>query len=168
MTERLQEIARSLGISDYDLLLIGDGSGNLVNAPAGWFCTLFDSKSEAIVDHFGGVNGGTNNYAELAPYCHALWSYHSQRKDNIGGIVKVAIISDSEVTVRCGNGEYARKANASIWAQIEWFERNHYRLHWVHVPRNSNAFSEFADHIAGVVRRSISQIVVADEKNRFF
>lgn len=165
--EQLARLAADLGIADYDLLLVGDGSGTGVGAPCGWHCTAYDRQTGEVEEHFGGANGGTNNYAELAPYVHALWHYHTTSGGNEPGFipdlspVRVAVVSDSEVTVRCGNGQYARRANGALWAAVEWFERNNYRLRWTHVRRNTNPFSKASDGVAGRVRVELGRLAEA-------
>jgi hypothetical protein len=66
--------------------------------------------------------------------------------------VRVQVVSDSELTVRCGNGRYARRANGCLWASIRWFEQNGYEIAWRHVPRNSNAWSALMDGLASRAR----------------
>jgi ribonuclease HI len=141
-----------LDLPEFDILLLGDGSGSTVATPCGWFVTMF-TKGGGETTHFGGTNGGTNNYAELAPYLHALWRFHVETFGNDGDMpsspVKVVIVSDSEVTVRCGNKEYARRANGCLWAQLAWFERNGYAIYWRHVARNTTSYHARADSFAG-------------------
>src|SRR5262245_57354042 len=160
----LERLAAELALPDFDLMIVGDGSGTLANTPCGWFCTLYErAKGQAGVStHFGGTSGGTNNYAELAPYCHALWAYHTLTygKSPTGPAkpVRVVIVSDSEVTVRCGSGMYARRANGALWAQIAWFEANRYVLEWRHIPRNSNPISAKADGVARKAREAMEEL----------
>jgi ribonuclease HI len=161
----LEGLAVRLVLPTFDLLLTGDGSGTLAVKPSGWFCVSYERSrgDEGVNVHFGGANGGSNNYAELAPYCHALWVYHVSRFGQgavrPGSRVRVVVVSDSEVTVRCGNREYERRANASVWAQIEWFEKNGYELAWVHVPRNSNPVNALADEVAGSLRSAMAEVL---------
>ncbi len=150
-----EELAAKLALPDFDLLLVGDGSGSFVHTPCGWFVTLYERKSGRVREHFGGTNGGTNNYAELMPYMHALWAYHAEHGKE-ARVRNVVIVSDSEVTVRCGNRLYERKANLALWAGMDWFESVGYRLHWHHVPRNSNSLSSLADKMAGQIRQLLS------------
>ncbi len=75
--------------------------------------------------------------------------------------VRVQVVSDSELTVRCGNGRYGRKANGCLWAALAWFEANRYEIRWRHVARNSNAWSALADRLAGVARTSMGSVVGA-------
>lgn len=157
--ETMKAVADRLGLENFDLLLIGDGSGTVWNKPCGWCCHAWVAGSPKVTEHRGGTSGGTNNFAELMPYVHALWSFHTQAFAGTNGWVpglariRVKIVSDSEVTVRCGNRIYARRANGCLWAAIEWFEANGYDFYWTHVPRNSNPANERADKVAGEVRK---------------
>jgi hypothetical protein len=63
------------------------------------------------------------------------------------------VVSDSEVTVRCGNGDYTRRANGCLWAGIEWFERRAYVFQWHHVRRLGNGWNALVDSIAGKARQ---------------
>jgi ribonuclease HI len=150
---KLERLACDLYLADFDLLLVGDGSGTVYNRPAGWGCVAYDRRMKSVTLHAGTLSTGTNNLAELMPYVQALWHHHQDHRQAPDRPVRVLIVSDSEVTVRCGNGQYARKANACLWASIEWFAQNGYRLGWRHVPRNSNEWSTLMDTVAGKARR---------------
>lgn len=66
--------------------------------------------------------------------------------------MRVTLVSDSEVTVRCGNRVYARRANGCLWAAVEWFERSGYDLRWHHLPRNSDPWNGWLGEVAGMAR----------------
>ena len=149
----LEGLAESLSLPEYDLLLVGDGSGNAYTQPAGWACVAYDRLKGRATVHAGAATCGTNNFAELAPYAQALWFHHQDHGKNAATPVEVVIVSDSELTVRCGNRQYGRTANMCLWAAVEWFERHGYTLTWVHVRRGSNAWNAWADQAAGYVRR---------------
>lgn len=160
---RLEALVKSLSLPDFDLLLIGDGSGTTSGNPCGWSCTAYERATGSVWEHHGGASGGTNNYAELEPYVHcltayrhALWSYHTTGRDVRPP--RVVIVSDSEVTCRCGNGQYQRKANGPLWASIKWFEDKGYTFSWVHVRRLTNEFNRRADKIAGTIRKKMSEV----------
>jgi ribonuclease HI len=157
-----EALAKTLGLDEFDLLLVGDGSGNTVETPCGWHCSVFDRRAGTARQLFGSASAGTNNFAELSPYVHALWAYQTRRFGNAGAVptnpVRVAVVSDSEVTVRCGNRQYERRANGALWAAIEWFERNNYQIRWVHVRRNTNPLSALSDQVAGLARAAISRL----------
>ena len=145
-----------LGLNDFDFVLFGDGSGTTIELPCAWACHAVNTATKAVTKHFGGLSSGTNNLAELIPYLHALWHIQTS-KETRSSTTRVAIVSDSEVTVRCGNGEYERRANAAIWAGIEWFENNGFVILWKHVRRNTNPVNANCDLIAGQKRKLMSE-----------
>ena len=169
---QLDLLAQSLGAKPFDLMLVGDGAGSFVHTPCGWFVTLYERASGKVWEHWGGAGGGTNNYAELEPfvfslwaYRHVLWAYHTGKQDGQGPVVaapRVFCVSDSELTVKCGRRDYARKMNLPLWASIEWFEQKGYRFQWVHVPRNSNRFNEKADLVAKKIRGSMGNVLAPE------
>jgi ribonuclease HI len=148
----LESLAQGLGLPAHDLLVVGDGSGTVYHQPAGWACVAYDRRKCQVTAHAGAVTGATNNFAELAPYVQALWHHHQDHGQAPPTPVEVAIVSDSEVTVRCGARQYGRHANGCLWAAVEWFERHGYRLSWTHVRRNSNEWNAWADRVAGSMR----------------
>ena len=76
----------------------------------------------------------------------------------LGGSFGDHVASDSALTVRCGNRQYARRANGSLWVAIEWFERHGYRLRWHHVARATSPWNRLADEVAGPARRAVAGI----------
>jgi len=147
------KLSNQLGLPNYDLLLIGDGSGTIAKQPSGWACYVYDSNSEVLSFHFGATTLGTNNYAELVPYINVLWL------DSVAVVHqkprRIEIVSDSELSVKCGNREYSRNSNCLLWASLDWLELNGYTIHWNHVPRNSNPFSLACDQRAGQMRKEV-------------
>jgi ribonuclease HI len=157
----LEALAAELALPDFDLLLVGDGSGTVYTRPAGWACAAYDRVRARVTVHAGVLSCGTNNLAELAPYLQALWYHHQDHGQNPQTPARVVIVSDSEVTVRCGNRQYARGANGCLWAGLDWFERRGYRLAWRHVRRGSNAWNVWADRVAGHVRETLEEQLTA-------
>src|SRR5437588_12077519 len=107
----LEALAAGLALPDFDLLLVGDGSGSVYHQPAGWACAAYDRLKHQITVHAGALTCGTNNFAELFPYVQALWHHHQDHGQAPEAPVAVALVSDSEVTVRCGTRQYSRNAN---------------------------------------------------------
>lgn len=153
----VEALVTELGLPKSDLLLFGDGSGSRAQSPCGWACTSYNRRSGLVTQHFGGASHGTNNYAELSPYLHALWYYDvltfGQGQPRTG--VRVSIVSDSEITVKCGNKLYARRANGALWASMEWYEKNGYEPTWKWVARNTNTCNAEADRLAGELRAAM-------------
>jgi ribonuclease HI len=154
----LRKLARCLDLGKYDLLLVGDGSGEDYQQTAAWACTSYDPLKKRAVVHAGMLTAATNNFAELFPYLHALWFHHHEHQGEPLRGYQVAVVSDSELTVRCGNRIYRRKANLCLWEAINWFERQAYVLRWHHVRRLSNPWNKLADVLAGQVRASAADV----------
>lgn len=152
----LETLAGQLDLADFDLLLAGDGSGTVFDQPAGWACIAYNRRTYQAVLHAGATSCGTNNFAEVVPYIQALWFHEQGRSATDTEPVRVCVLSDSELTVRCGAGQYARRANGCLWSAVEWFERHRYQFTWRHVPRNSNPCNALADKVAGQVRRLLA------------
>jgi ribonuclease HI len=153
---------RKLSLPASDLYLLGDGSGTTADKPCGWSVFMFIELTQVVINLGGSTTHGTNNFAELMPYVHALWLYENSRPP--GRETRVCIVSDSEVTVRCGNRVYGRKANAALWAAIDWFEASGYRLTWRHVPRNSNSLNAAADGAAGRFRVMTAKTILEERE----
>lgn len=143
MLSNIDELINHLKIKEFDLLLIGDGSGTTIDTPCGWSCIYYEKEKQKIMVLTGTFSNGTNNYAELAPYIHGLW-YHSYKNKPC----KVSIVSDSQLTIRCGTGEYTRNANLSFWASIDFFKKIGYEVSWHYIKRNLLKINELADTLA--------------------
>lgn len=148
------DVVNEMGLTTFDYVLFGDGSGTTADKPCGWACYVADNMRRVITRHCGGCSNGTNNLAELVPYLLALWHINALDPHR-ASITRIAIVTDSEVTARCGSRQYDRRANASLWASIEWFEANGFEITWKHVRRNTNPVNADCDLIAGKVRKLI-------------
>jgi len=154
----LELLAGRLGVQDFDLMLAGDGSGNTCDDPCGHACVAYDQVRQEVMVHKGGFNHGTNNFAELMPYLHALWHYWSSGRFSMKNPIRVLVVSDSELTVNQGKRKYRREANACLWAAMDWFEENGFCFEWRHVRRNSNPIHTTCDKIAGDARKMMIRI----------
>lgn len=156
--DSLENLVNDLGLPEFDLLLVGRGCGTVHTNSAGWSCVSYDARLQTVTLHAGATTGATCNFVELYPYVHALWSYQNDHPKEIGRVHRVSIISDSEVTVRCGNGQYRRRANGCLWAAIEYFERSGYVIDWRHVRHGSNDWNAFVHATAGAARGEIIRL----------
>jgi ribonuclease HI len=147
--KELESFAVKLNLPECNLLLIGDGSGSTGDKPCGFACIAYDFTTKQYVVHEGGFNHGTNNFAELMPYIHALWWDHQYYlRGELYEERKVEIISDSELIVKQGNKEYLRTGNGALWGAIDELVWLDYRIHWNHVLRNTNEFSTLCDKLS--------------------
>jgi ribonuclease HI len=157
---KLEELAQQLSLPHFDLLLTGDASGTILDKSCGFACIAYsrglNNNKEYVVLHKGAINHGTNNFAELIPYVHALYydMYVNKMLDIRKGMRnRIAhVVSDSELIVRQGNKQYQREANLPFWAAIDSFTQLKYVIHWTHIRRLSNQFNKLCDRIAGEER----------------
>ena len=144
---------------DYDLITITDGSATTLDKAAGWTSVLLFGNEIKILT--GCVSKGTNNYAELAPIVHALYYYENKlatvKRSLQSKRIKILIVSDSQLTIKQGRGEYARNANGFLWASIDYFASLGYDISWKWVPRNSNPVNTYCDATAGDMRKMIAK-----------
>lgn len=160
--DNILKLAAGLGLIRYDMLVIADGSGMKIDSPSGWAAVSYEPHilpDLRLKCHYGGATGGTNNMAELMPFVHVLWSYHATCWQGATRAIspRVVLVSDSEVTVKCGRGEYARSSNLPLWAAIDWFVTAGYIFSWAHIRRNSCHVHRWADDTGRKMRCLIEQ-----------
>ncbi len=138
---------------DLDYIIVADGSGCMAKDPFGYFAAIYNVRDKEISTIIGGGSHGTNNLAECLPFLHAMWLLE---KTIVTKGLRILCISDSEVNVKVGNGDYHPSSNQGIWAGLRWFSNNCYHVTWQHVSRNSNPINAHADRVAGNVRKNFS------------
>jgi ribonuclease HI len=161
--ELLQAVVDRLGIgSQWDLLLVGDGSGNSWNAPAGWATAFVDHLTRERKLYRGCCNEASINFAEAIPYQQALTKFHAQQgKARLRslGVLRVHIITDSDVVATWGN----QTANPTlplpeqvlVWAGFRELCRLGYHLVWHWVKRNNCELNLLADLVASLMREAV-------------
>ena len=138
---------------NYDYIIFCDGSGETKKSSASYASLIYsfmyeDGKTSFTSTNLLGYNSkGSNNYAELKAVVESLYYIYPEC------VTKTAlIVSDSEITVKGGTGEYQRKANLPFWVSIEYFEKV-MKLEWQHVYRNTNKYNKWCDEIAKPFRK---------------
>lgn len=142
MPSRLAELA-------CDYVMIGDGSGT--NKCGGWSVILIDMSRGGAVEIFGGaVTHATNNIMELEGFVVALACLLRRGKRN----ARVLICTDSELVVRCAQGEYTPRANTHLWAAFFDLQER-FTLYFQHIPRNSFPMAAWVDETSRTLRLRI-------------
>jgi ribonuclease HI len=87
----------------------------------------------------------TNNRMELRAVIEAmLWA---NKTDNFS----IRVSTDSDLTVKCGNGKWKRRANRDLWAQFDAARTGLLDFHLVWVRgHNGNRWNEEADRLCTV------------------
>jgi ribonuclease HI len=130
-----------------DILIICDGAGTIYSKPSGWASYIYYPDFKEMILLQGGSNFATNNYAELIPIINSLW--YDMAKHPLDMRRKyVKVVSDSEITVKCANGEYQPKSNLPLWAALDKLKEMRYNVKAEWHPRCSNEFLTECDRIA--------------------
>lgn len=151
-------------INAADFILIADGSGAGSTVGYGWGLLLIDTVRDEAVSFCGAGIRGTNNLAELLPFLHGLWWIEKNNRFGRDGIVDVVCISDSQVTVGCGNRKFNRGYSPAYWAAINWYESNGYRFSWLWKPRKGLASIVQMDRLGRRARIALEKIYVEEQQ----
>jgi len=139
LTVTVEELVASVQGPAWDLLLLGDGSGQGWDKPAGWAVVGIDRLSQSRFALMGGCSRGTVNWAESDCYLRGLaYDFHHLHGGKLLQHRRVLIVSDSQFTVNVGNGEARSRANSEVWAGFQHLHDEGYRLTWRWNPRNNN------------------------------
>lgn len=162
--ELLQAVLDRASITQWDVLIVGDGSGSGWDSACGWACVLVDRATRGRRLFYGAMNAGSVNFAETMPYLQALnwYDQHGGGKARLKeqGFLRVHIITDSQVIARWGtealNGALPRK-HIVMWAGLKEFRRLGYCIdfHWAN--RSTSLLNWASDLIAGMARREMQR-----------
>lgn len=166
LVAKISQLTQMLGISTYDVLLIGDGSGSGWNLATGWACTLIDRYSSAAKLFYGGANCGTISIAELMPYLHAMtWFFsqdgpgHDRLKAALANrrALVVHVITDSAYIANCGNAICERKVHPHLWAAMDYFSTLGVVMIYHHWNRSEVTLNVLADEVSRQTRYTVAE-----------
>jgi len=156
----LQPLLARLHITTFDLLLIGDGSGNAWDKACGWSGILIDRQTRGRRVCYGAVNQGSISFAETIPYLQLLsWFDQHYGKERLQSrvVLNVHIVTDSQVVANWGTAAMSPSAPIPRKQCVFWAAMRHLRslgyvctFHWA--PRLSTELNWMADMIAGLAR----------------
>lgn len=147
-------LLREMNIPDWDIAVIGDGSGNTWDKPCGWSCVLVDRQTRGRKLFYGGMNVGSNYVAEAMPYLHALmWYDQDSGRGRIEkfGLQRVALVTDSEALFR-GLSSPTPHALKIFWGAWNELKRLGYHIEPRWLRRSTIRLNSLADLIAGKSR----------------
>ncbi len=146
----VQKTVKDLDIdtSAFDYIIFADGSGTTLENFSFWVAVVYGVSKETVDVINGHSSVGTNNYAELMAILNPLW-YVSKLQAG----PRVLVLSDSEVTVKCGNEQYAPSANLLFWRAMGAFKEVSIPVEFRHVRRNSNPVNAYCDGVCRELRK---------------
>ena len=124
-TETLDELLLRFGLTDldWDLILVGDGSGSNWSKEAGWAAISIEKATMERRAWYGAMNYGTVNFAEMMAYIQPLTWYTSKEIDRRTktrqvAFQKVHIFTDSKYCAEIGNSNSCKR-EYELYVDIE-------------------------------------------------
>lgn len=169
----IPRLLERLGITRWDVLIVGDGSGTGWKDACGWSHIVIDRLTRQRKLLKGGMDGASVNIAEMMPTLHGLTWYHNTiGRDRLQqtGTISVHIVSDSRVTVEHGTiaadlQQPLAETNELFWSGVRNWQRRGYilKFHWL--PRSTTDLNKAADLIASMARRAVMAADARDLTN---
>ncbi len=166
MIKNLQHLIARLGIpvNDWDVILVGDGSGSAWHSPCGWACTLMFRERRTGHVHYltpftGATSRGSIQWCEAMPYwCCLRYHYHEMngKQHCQQGGVRVDIVSDSEWVCNTMSGQHKAKTHEDMVMLFQWYKEHGYDIHWHHMPRTEVYLNVLMDEMSAEAREYIS------------
>lgn len=160
--ETLDELLVRLNIKQFDLLLIGDGSGCNWKHEIGWGCVSIDGATLARKAWYGSMSAGTVNLAEMMAYLQPICWYvdreiKRRKQANYKTVVRhIHIITDSQyVKTKGSSSDMLSGKSGPLWQVFKQFEAQGMMLHWHWVRRETVELNKYADHLSKHVRLNI-------------
>jgi len=161
--QTLQAVLDRVGNPNWDVLIIGDGSGSGWDTSCGWCGLLIDKQTRGRRYAYGGMNAGSVNFAESMPYIQLLSWYDAnggKARLKEQGTLNIHILTDSQVVAHWGNRAMASavdlpRKHIMLWAGLRELRRLGYMctFHWS--PRMTTQANWACDLIAGLTRREV-------------
>lgn len=158
----LTEMLKAFDITDWDILLVGDGSGHLPgkNKACGWACISVERKSLERKLWYGSTNVGDISFAEMMAYLAPL-NYFADREVKNGSLYEpkiVYVITDALfVANRAQSLKSGIKKDASIWQVFKQYVNSGLDIRWRWAKRNSSELNHLADIVSKLARTSVSE-----------
>jgi len=160
-TELLEDMLERVGVADdWDIIMVGDGSGSNHQHEAGWGCTVIERQGFKRWSTYGCMSRGTVNLAEMLAYLQPLSVLASRerlrRKKNKAlpaRFYQVHILTDSNYVKEVGaSGKMSPRCNASFWRIFDDFQRQGLIITWHWIPRETVELNVFADRLSKAAR----------------
>lgn len=161
-TETLDELLDRLGISTWDLLLVGDGSGCNWKHEIGWGCTSIENATFARRTWYGAMSAGTVNMAEIMAYLQPLCWYvdreikRRKQPKYKTEIRRIHILTDSQyVKTKGSSSTMLSSKSGPLWQIFRQFEAQGMVLHWHWIRRETVELNKFVDQLSKAARLNV-------------
>lgn len=172
--ESLDKLLDRFKITDWSMLLIGDGSGSFWEQPIGWGCISIDKETLLRKRWCGSMNSGTVNVAEAMAYLQPLLWFVSnviekRKKDGKAVVHHVHVITDSQYVRNSDNRrEMLASGLGPIWRLFSQFITHGVMLHWHWAKRETVALNKLADRLSKASRKATDYKAMFQESDERF
>lgn len=156
--QTLEDLLVQFQIEQWDILLVGDGSGSYELRPCGWGCVSLERSNLERRVWYGACNAGTVNLAEMLAYLMPLTYFAAQRTaGNVYETANVHIITDSTYLEKMAPGSQQRRgqANQGLMQVFRQFDQSGLALHWHWAERESVELNVVADILSKAARLTL-------------
>jgi len=160
----LADLRAHLKITEWDTIIIGDGSGLGWKMGAGWAAVLIDRYSGARKLFYGAMNTGTVTLGELFPYLHALSWYtgrdgpgrHRRRElQAVNRQMQIHIVTDSKIVATAGNRPESRRSHQELWSAFDEYRKRGFVMTFHHVERDRVNLNILVDEVSRQAREDV-------------
>lgn len=162
----LADLLNHLKITEWDAIIVGDGSGSGWKMGAGWAAVLIDKYSGARKLFYGAMNTGTVSLGELFPYLHALCWYtgrdgpgrHRRRElQSVQRQMQIHIVTDSQIIAMAGNRPQSRRSHQELWTAFDEFRKRGFVLTFHYVGRAKVDLNVLVDEVSRQARIDVEE-----------
>ncbi len=160
VAQPLEDLLQHLQIEQnaWDYLLVGDGSGTVLDKECGFACVSIERETMTYTAHHGGASHGTNIMAEMLAYVlPLLYLTHNRLRRKSHG-VRVHIVSDCQYLSTAWKHRKSLRKNKELWALFDVFTRRGIVLQFHWIPRDTWRLNQFCDTLAGRSRLALQPL----------
>lgn len=162
--QTLQDLLTKTEIDDFDLLLVGDGSGSKWGQGAGWasVAVLPDRLEREVF--YGACNNATVNFAELAAYLAPIsWFVSKVKSEDLrprrGGLFEIHVITDSQYAQTKGGKPAFMSVthNFLLVAGYQVLGHKGFNVTWHWLERDTSDLNKLVDELSRSARIGLSE-----------
>lgn len=159
----LRRLLADADIADnWDVILVGDGSGSNWGVACGWAMTVIERGGDTHVLH-GAMSHGTSNVAEIMAPLHALsWlaareEERRQKHRQPRNAYQVYVVSDSRYVVDTGKAANRLiHKNSLFWLWADNLASKGFVTHFRWLGREASRFIRYADDLSRTSRKYLT------------
>jgi len=156
----VNSVLRELNIENWDVLIIGDGSGSTWQNYCGWAALIIDRETQGRRLIGGNANMGSITFAEAMPYVQALsWFDHTYGSRRLKSVDKLSvhIVTDSTAIATIGSqisskSKDSLRKHAYLAAFCQQMAKFRYDIQWHWLRREIADGNRLVDGVSKALR----------------